>query len=62
MKFGYLAVFDIPELMTGSDLDCGPHINQKLWKKQTVLNPVFKISVNSQTFWHISRDIRGINS
>eukprot|EP00268_Persea_americana_P030535 TRINITY_DN29562_c0_g1_i1.p1 TRINITY_DN29562_c0_g1~~TRINITY_DN29562_c0_g1_i1.p1 ORF type:complete len:124 (-),score=6.72 TRINITY_DN29562_c0_g1_i1:84-428(-) len=32
LKFGHLAVFDLPELMTGSNLDCGTHINRKIWK------------------------------
>ena len=46
--------------MTYFDHDFGPHINWKLWKNGLFFNPVFKISVNIQTFWHISRDIRGV--
>ena len=61
LKFGHLTVFDLSEPMTGSDHDFGPHINRKKLEKRTVFIPIFKISVNSQTFWHISRDIRGIN-
>ena len=39
LKFGHLAVFDLSELMAGSDLDCGPHINQKIGKTGRVLFP-----------------------
>ena len=61
LKFGHLAVFDLSELMTGSDLDCEPHINQKIGKNGLVLFPFYIVQM-VRTSWHISRDIRGINS
>ena len=30
LKFGNLIMFNLPELMTGSDNDFGPHINRKI--------------------------------
>ena len=41
LKFGQLAVFDILEITTGSDLDFGAHKNQKIKKKKTGFHPLF---------------------
>lgn len=41
LKFGQLAVFDLLEITTGSDHDCGAPRNQKIKKKQTGFNPPF---------------------
>ena len=49
LKFGHLTMFDLPELMTDSDHDFGPHINRKIWKKRLFI-PIFYNSVNGQTF------------
>ena len=33
LNSGHLTMLDLPELMTGSDHDFGPHINRTIWKK-----------------------------
>ena len=45
LKFGHLAVFDLPELMTGSDLNCGPTYTRKL-KKTDCFYSHFTFSAN----------------
>ena len=32
LKFGHLTMFDLPEIMIGSDHDFGPRVNQTIWK------------------------------